>query len=61
MSPIYCFGKGHNSTIYFIDDVGPSACAQTVAFSGLPLRDVGQLSLFFRFTLLLGNVFSKTT
>ncbi|ERN15876.1 hypothetical protein AMTR_s00039p00197260 [Amborella trichopoda] len=31
---------GHNSTIYFVDDVGSSASAQTVAFRDLPLRDV---------------------
>lgn len=35
---------GHNSTIYFIDDVGPSAVAQTLTFSDLPLRDVLFLS-----------------
>ncbi|KAJ4982022.1 hypothetical protein NE237_032859 [Protea cynaroides] len=31
---------GHNSTIYFVDDVGPSPLAQNVAFQDLPLRDV---------------------
>ncbi|KAF9589683.1 hypothetical protein IFM89_027066 [Coptis chinensis] len=31
---------GHNSMIYFVDDVGPSPSAQSVAFNGLPLRDV---------------------
>ncbi|KAF5188875.1 Actin-related protein 2/3 complex subunit 1B [Thalictrum thalictroides] len=31
---------GHNSMIYFVDDVGPSPSAQSVAFSDLPLRDV---------------------
>ncbi|KAK9690074.1 hypothetical protein RND81_09G103100 [Saponaria officinalis] len=31
---------GHNSMIYFVDDVGPSPLAQTVAFRDLPLRDV---------------------
>lgn len=31
---------GHNSMIYFVDDVGPSPLAQNVAFRGLPLRDV---------------------
>ncbi|KAK6919675.1 Anaphase-promoting complex subunit 4, WD40 domain [Dillenia turbinata] len=31
---------GHNSTIYFVDDVGPSPLAQNVAFRDLPLRDV---------------------
>ncbi|KAJ6973122.1 actin-related protein 2/3 complex subunit 1B isoform X2 [Populus alba x Populus x berolinensis] len=33
---------GHNSMIYFVDDVGPSPLAQNVAFRDLPLRDVGQ-------------------
>lgn len=28
--------------IYFVDDVGPSPLAQSVAFRNLPLRDVGQ-------------------
>lgn len=28
--------------IYFVDDVGPSPSAQSVAFRDLPLRDVGQ-------------------
>lgn len=32
---------GHNSMIYFVDDVGPSPLAQNVAFRDLPLRDVG--------------------
>lgn len=32
---------GHNSTIYFVDDIGPSPSAQNVAFNDLPLRDVG--------------------
>ncbi|XVF58554.1 hypothetical protein PTKIN_Ptkin07bG0075500 [Pterospermum kingtungense] len=31
---------GHNSMIYFVDDVGPSPLAQNVAFRNLPLRDV---------------------
>ncbi|KAL5732217.1 Actin-related protein 2/3 complex subunit 1A [Ranunculus cassubicifolius] len=31
---------GHNSMIYFVDDVGPSPYAQSVAFKDLPLRDV---------------------
>ncbi|KAJ0113241.1 hypothetical protein Patl1_02648 [Pistacia atlantica] len=31
---------GHNSMIYFVDDVGPSPLAQNVAFRDLPLRDV---------------------
>jgi hypothetical protein len=32
---------GHSSMIYFVDDVGPSPLAQSVAFRDLPLRDVG--------------------
>ncbi|KAE8662807.1 Actin-related protein 2/3 complex subunit 1A [Hibiscus syriacus] len=31
---------GHNSMIYFVDDVGPSPLAQNVAVRYLPLRDV---------------------
>lgn len=31
---------GHNSTIYFVEDVLTSPCAQNVAFRDLPLRDV---------------------
>ncbi|KAK6141558.1 hypothetical protein DH2020_024690 [Rehmannia glutinosa] len=31
---------GHNSMIYFVDDVGPSPSAQSVSFRDLPLRDV---------------------
>ncbi|XP_073314066.1 actin-related protein 2/3 complex subunit 1A-like [Primulina huaijiensis] len=31
---------GHNSMIYFVDEVGPSPSAQSVAFHDLPLRDV---------------------
>ncbi|KAM7500206.1 hypothetical protein LguiA_024620 [Lonicera macranthoides] len=31
---------GHNSFIYFVDEVGPSPSAQSVAFRDLPLRDV---------------------
>ncbi|XP_074290064.1 actin-related protein 2/3 complex subunit 1B-like [Silene latifolia] len=31
---------GHNSMIYFVDDVGPSPLAQTVAFRDLPLCDI---------------------
>ncbi|XP_015578904.1 actin-related protein 2/3 complex subunit 1A [Ricinus communis] len=31
---------GHNSMIYFVDDVGPSPLAQNVAYRDLPLRDV---------------------
>ncbi|KAH0886531.1 hypothetical protein HID58_062627 [Brassica napus] len=30
----------HSSMIYFVDDVGPSPLAQSVAFRDLPLRDV---------------------
>ncbi|KAK6164300.1 hypothetical protein DH2020_001164 [Rehmannia glutinosa] len=32
--------SGHNSMIYFVDDVGPSPSAQSVSFRDLPLRDV---------------------
>ncbi|MCD7463637.1 protein 2 3 complex subunit [Datura stramonium] len=35
---------GHNSMIYFVDEVGPSAAAQSVAIRDLPLRDVGIIS-----------------
>ncbi|XP_062014775.1 actin-related protein 2/3 complex subunit 1B-like [Rosa rugosa] len=35
---------GHNSMIYFVDEVGPSPLAQNVAFRDLPLRDVLFLS-----------------
>ncbi|CAI0421439.1 unnamed protein product [Linum tenue] len=31
---------GHNSMIYFVDDVGPAPLAQNVALRDLPLRDV---------------------
>ena len=34
---------GHNSMIYFVDDVGPSPLAQNVVFRDLPLRDVGTI------------------
>ena len=44
VSAIYTF-TGHNSMIYFVDDVGPSPLAQNVAFRDLPLRDVGQRPL----------------
>ncbi|KAK4358181.1 hypothetical protein RND71_023791 [Anisodus tanguticus] len=36
--------SGHNSMIYFVDEVGPSAAAQSVAIRDLPLRDVLFLS-----------------
>ncbi|KAF3674203.1 Actin-related protein 2/3 complex subunit 1A [Capsicum annuum] len=35
---------GHNSMIYFVDEVGPSAAAQSVAIRDLPLRDILFLS-----------------
>lgn len=35
---------GHDSMIYFVDDVGSSPSAQSVAFRDLPLRDVLFLS-----------------
>uniref|UniRef100_A0A1D1XKN6 Actin-related protein 2/3 complex subunit n=1 Tax=Anthurium amnicola TaxID=1678845 RepID=A0A1D1XKN6_9ARAE len=31
---------GHNSMVYFVDDIGPSPVAQSVAFRDLPLHDV---------------------
>ncbi|WZY90103.1 hypothetical protein YC2023_046838 [Brassica napus] len=37
----YSWAFGHSSMIYFVDDVGPSPLAQSVAFRDLPLRDVG--------------------
>lgn len=40
--PIRLCRIGHSSMIYFVDDVGPSPLAQSVAFRDLPLRDVGQ-------------------
>lgn len=33
--------------IYFVDEVGPSAAAQSVAIRDLPLRDVGQNPISF--------------
>lgn len=33
--------------IYFVDEVGPSAAAQSVAIRDLPLRDVGQNPVSF--------------
>ncbi|KAJ0966583.1 hypothetical protein J5N97_023500 [Dioscorea zingiberensis] len=41
---------GHNSMIYFVDDIGPSPSAQSVAFRDLPLRDV----LFVSDRMLIG-------
>lgn len=35
--------------IYFVDEVGPSAAAQSVAIRDLPLRDVGQNPISFYF------------
>ncbi|KAM5579952.1 hypothetical protein ABKV19_009608 [Rosa sericea] len=35
---------GHNSMIYFVDEVGPSPLAQNVAYRDLPLHDVLFLS-----------------
>nr|GMC88080.1 actin-related protein 2/3 complex subunit 1A-like [Ipomoea batatas] len=34
---------GHNSMIYFVDEIGPSPSAQSVAFRDLPLRDVERM------------------
>ncbi|CAA0823897.1 Actin-related protein 2/3 complex subunit 1A [Striga hermonthica] len=41
---------GHNSMIYFVDDVGPSPSAQSLTFRDLPLRDV----LFVSERMLIG-------
>ncbi|GFP83007.1 actin-related protein 2/3 complex subunit 1a [Phtheirospermum japonicum] len=41
---------GHNSMIYFVDDVGSSPSAQSLAFRDLPLRDV----LFVSERMLIG-------
>ncbi|KAF2290647.1 hypothetical protein GH714_014856 [Hevea brasiliensis] len=46
----YLSGCGHNSMIYFVDDVGPSPLAQNVAFYDLPLRDV----FFFSEKMVIG-------
>lgn len=43
---LYLLYTGHNSMIYFVDDVGPSPLAQNVVFRDLPLRDVGQHPFF---------------
>ncbi|KAI5661983.1 hypothetical protein M9H77_21306 [Catharanthus roseus] len=40
---------GHNSMIYFVDEVGPSPLAQSVAFRDLPLRDIIVYRSFLRF------------
>lgn len=40
--------------IYFVDDVGPSPSAQSVALRDLPLRDVGQHSLLSMYNWPLG-------
>ncbi|XP_054799025.1 actin-related protein 2/3 complex subunit 1B-like isoform X1 [Prosopis cineraria] len=47
---------GHNSMIYFVDDVGPSPLAQNVAFRDLPLRDV----LFVSERMVIGVGFDCT-
>lgn len=41
---------GHNSVVYFVEDVLTSPCAQTVAFRDLPLRDI----LFVSENMILG-------
>lgn len=56
-SPLWYFA-GHNSMIYFVDDVGPSPLAQNVAFRDLPLRDVGQHPLLLTFKLKISSAFS---
>lgn len=40
---------GHNSTVYFVEDVLNSPLAQHVAYRNLPLRDVGQKFFFAPF------------
>ncbi|KAK4278996.1 hypothetical protein QN277_016762 [Acacia crassicarpa] len=47
---------GHNSMIYFVDDVGPSPLAQNVACRDLPLRDV----LFVSERMVIGVGFDCT-
>jgi actin related protein 2/3 complex subunit 1A/1B len=37
-------GEGHDSTIHFVTDVGPTPRARSLSLRHLPLRDVGQLS-----------------
>lgn len=37
--------EGHDSTIHFVTDVGPTPRARSLSLRHLPLRDVGQLSL----------------
>ena len=49
LSDLLLFYAGHNSMIYFVDEVGPSPLAQNVAFRDLPLRDVGQHPPFLTF------------
>ncbi|XP_023553744.1 actin-related protein 2/3 complex subunit 1B-like isoform X1 [Cucurbita pepo subsp. pepo] len=44
---------GHNSMIYFVDEVGPSPLAQSVAFRDLPLRDI----LFVSERMVIGTGF----
>ena len=36
--------EGHDSTIHFVTDVGPTPRARSISLRHLPLRDVGQLS-----------------
>ncbi|KAK7827283.1 actin-related protein 2/3 complex subunit 1a [Quercus suber] len=38
---------GHNSMIYFVDEIGPSPLAQNVAFRDLPLRDLSDMCAFW--------------
>ncbi|XP_051152150.1 actin-related protein 2/3 complex subunit 1A-like isoform X1 [Andrographis paniculata] len=44
---------GHNSMIYFADEIGPSPSAQSVSFRDLPLRDI----LFVSERLVIGAGF----
>jgi hypothetical protein len=47
ITPFDALFPGHNSMIYFIDDIGTSPAAQNLALHDLPLRDVGQHFLFY--------------
>lgn len=47
---------GHNSMIYFVDEIGPSPLAQSVPFRDLPLRDV----LFVSEKMVIGVGFNCT-
>jgi actin related protein 2/3 complex subunit 1A/1B len=42
---VLAIGEGHDSSIHFVTDVGPTPSARSLSLRHLPLRDVGQLSL----------------